>query len=164
MPYSLWFIPLNNNPFTKTARELISDTVPRQFLSEDKYNIFEPHVTITSDVDIGSQSPQEWLDALQLPDFKPEHDEVILELDSVEVEDPFFRKMNVKLSDNANLKKVAAICREKGTGVGEAEAKKWAEGEYRPHMSLLYADIPTSEVKGETGAMLRTFRQILTLA
>ena len=148
MTLALWLMPLEGSPFTKTAKELISDTVPRQFLSEDKYEIFEPHVTLTSDIDIGDKSPQEWLDQLKLPAFKAEHDEVLLELDTVEAEDAHFRKMNIALAENANLRKLAAVCREQGTGASEADAQAWAKREFRPHMSLLYADVPTADVKG----------------
>lgn len=151
MTYSLWFIPYDTSPFTKTAKELISDTVPRQFLSEDKVNHFHPHITVTSDINkhLDGKSPQEWLDGLELPAFRPEHDEVLLELDTVEAEDPFFRKMNISVKENANLQKLAAICRQKGTGASEEKAQAWSTKEYRPHMSLLYADVPTQDVKNK---------------
>jgi 2',3'-cyclic-nucleotide 3'-phosphodiesterase len=153
MGWSLWLIPLENSPFTRTARELIDDTVPRNFQTPEKIQRFDPHVTITSDIDFekiaNGKSPKEWLDQLELPNFRAEHDEVLLELDTVEAEDPFFRKMNVALKDNDNLKKLAAVCREKGVGVNQGKAQEWAQKEYRPHMSLFYGDVPTQDVKSK---------------
>ena len=149
MSMSLWLIPHENNPFTKTMQELINDEVPKQFLDKDKIQRFQPHVTVTGDVDIGSKSPQEWLDSLQLPEFKPEFDEVILLLDHIEAEDPYFRKMNIALEEDANLRKLAATLREQATACPGEDAEKWAQSEYRPHLSLLYADVPTKDVSNK---------------
>ncbi len=144
-------IPHQGNLFTKAIQELISDTIPRNFSAET--HDFIPHVTLTSDVDtdkvLGGKSPQDWLDGLELPDWKPQHDEVIVELDTVEAEEPFFRKMNISVKDNANLKTLASICRREGVQQSEDEAKAWAEKEYRPHMSLLYADVSQQEAQSK---------------
>ena len=152
MSLSLWVVPREGNPFTKTMQELINDTVPRQFLSEKDYKIFTPHVTITSEIDensFGGKSAQEWLDSIQLPEFKAEFDEAIVELDTLEAEDEYFRKMNIALKDNANLRKLAAVCRGAGVSGGEEKAQAWAQNEYRPHFSLLYADTPVREVQAK---------------
>lgn len=153
-------IPRDENPFVKTAQELISDTVPKIFLSEDQINTFPPHVTVTSDIEtdkvLRGKSPQEWLDGLALPEFKKEHDEVVLELDTIEAEEPVFRKLNLACKENANLRKLAAACRQSAVVLdgssGDDEggkAQAWAQNEYRPHFSLLYADIPTQEVQNK---------------
>ncbi|KAF2479824.1 2',3'-cyclic-nucleotide 3'-phosphodiesterase [Neohortaea acidophila] len=148
MPYSLWLVPYDDSPFTKTTQELINDTVPRQFLAEKDYQAFPPHVTLTSDVDLGGKSPQEWLDSLQFgEDYKPQHHEVLIELDTVTAEDPKFRKMNISVKENENLKKLAASCRQQTHSVSAEQAQAWAKDEYRPHMSLLYADVPTQDVE-----------------
>lgn len=149
---SLWLIPHEGNPFTKTTQELISDTIPRNFVAEKDINVFPPHITVTSDIDAdkvpGDKSSQEWLDSLPLPDFKAESNEVLLELDTVEAEDPFFRKMNLALRENANLRKLAASCRRDAVLDGDdTKAQAWAKDEYRPHLSLFYGDTPTGDVK-----------------
>ncbi len=150
MPLSLWLVPHDGNPFTKTFLELISDTVPRNFLSPQDIHSFSPHVTLTSDFELqNGKTPQEWLDALQLPEFKAEFNEVHLYLDTLQAEDPFFRKMNISVNDNDNLKKLATACRRQVTGDSEENAQKWAESEYQPHLSLLYADVPTKDVQGK---------------
>ncbi|KAK4631918.1 2',3'-cyclic-nucleotide 3'-phosphodiesterase [Fulvia fulva] len=144
---SLWLIPHDDKPFVKTMQELISETIPRQF--DAKTHSFQPHVTVTSDISedaMKGKSPQEWLDSLLLDELKlkNEHNEVLLELDTIEAEDPFFRKMNIALKDNENLRKLVALCRRE-SGLDEAFAQK----EYRPHFSLLYSDIPTKDVKAK---------------
>lgn len=130
-------------------QELINDEVPKQFVDKDKIQRFQPHVTVTQEVDIGSKSPQEWLDGLKFPDFQAEKNEVILLLDHIQAEDPFFRKMNIALEEDANLRKLAATLRAQATGASEQDAEKWAKDEYRPHMSLLYADVPTKDVSNK---------------
>ena len=150
---SLWLVPHEGNPFTKTIQEFISDTVPANFSPSHEIHKFSPHVTVTSGIDyekvLGDGSPQEWLDNLQLPDFKAESDEVVLELDSIEAEDPFYRKMNIALKDNGNLTKLATSCRREAVLDDEEKAQAWARNEYRPHLSLLYADLPTQDVKSK---------------
>lgn len=143
---SLWFVPREGNIFTKTMQELIDDEVPRQFyLPEGKKYSFLPHVTVTSDIDAKiAEAPQEWLDKLDFPHFKQEHNEVLIELDEVQAEDPFFRKCNISVSENANLRTVCGIAR-KAAGLSEDFAQ--SKEQFRPHMSLLYADLPTEDVK-----------------
>ena len=144
MPLSLWFVLRKGNPFEKTAQELISETVPNIFLSPDQIQSFPPHVTITSGIELPEgKSPQEWLDSIDCAGYRSQHNEVKLELDEVQAEDPFFRKMNIALKDDANLHKFAATCRE------AAGLPAFKSGEYRPHFSLLYADIPTKDIKNK---------------
>jgi hypothetical protein len=145
MPLSLWFIVRDGNPFEKTAQELISSTVPNLLLSADQIRPFPPHITIVSGITLPSdQSPQEWLDSIDTSAYAPQQNEVLLELDELQAEDPEFRKCNIALKENANLRTFAATCR-KAAGFDDAET--WAKNEYRPHFSLLYADIPTKEVQ-----------------
>jgi 2'-5' RNA ligase len=143
---SLWLVPREGNPFTKTVQELINDEVPRQFyLPDGKVHSFIPHVTVTSEIDVKiADAPQEWLDKLEFPNFKKEHNEVLIELDHIQAEDPFFRKCNIAVSEDANLRTTCAIAR-KAAGLSEEFARD--PKQYRPHMSLLYADIPTEDVK-----------------
>lgn len=166
MPASLWLVPHTDNPFDKEVQELIADTIPGNFSKSLKErHKFITHVTLTSDIDpaktfeAAGQSPQEWLDGLSLPVFRKEHDEVTLELDHVEAGDPFFRKLVIEVNQNKNLTKLAARCRRdavltpsadgKDGDANEQTAQKWAETEYLPHMSLMYADLPTKDVKNK---------------
>ena len=92
---SLWLVPHDDKPFTKTVQELISESIPRQF--DAKTHNFAPHVTVTSDISeeaLEGKSPQEWLDSLAIDELKlkNEHNEVLLELNTIEAEDPFFRE------------------------------------------------------------------------
>ena len=150
MILSLWLVPHEGNPFTKTVQELISDTVPRNFLTSEETHSFAPHVTVISDIDsetaLGGKSPQEWLDSLQFPNFNAQSNEVVLELDTVEAEDDFYRKMNIALKNNTNLRELAALCRQKGVLESEEKAHAWSQNEFRPYLGLLYADVPTQDV------------------
>ena len=148
---SLWLVPHGHNPFTKAVKELISDEVPKQF-DKPKQNV-TPHVILTSDVDIdkvsGGKSPQEWLDSVQLPEFKAEFSEVVVELNAVEADDDFYRKMNISVKNEANLDKLAAVCRQAGVGASEEKAKAWAQSNFHPCLTLLYADISTREAQNK---------------
>lgn len=147
MPQSLWLVPHDGNPFTKTVQELISDTVPRNFVSPQDIKSFQPHVVLISDID--GENDQAWLDKLDLPPFKKEHDEVLLELDTVEADDEPDRKMNISVKDNANLTKLAASCKAQATSQDAEKAQAWAQHDYHPCLSLLHADVPTRDVKGK---------------
>lgn len=149
MSLSLWLVPHEGNPFTKAMKELIADDVPRNFLSPQDIQGFPPHVTVSNDVNLDGKSPQDFLDGLKLPEFKNGSNEVEVLLDTIQAEDPKFRKMNISVMDDANLKKLAAACRSQAVGASGDEAKQWAENNYRPHMSLLYADTPTKDVKNK---------------
>lgn len=144
MTLSLWFLPRQTSAFTKTAQELISETIPQIFLSpSQQVQSFPPHVTITSGISLTSEkSPQEWLDSLDCSAYKAEHNEVVLELLELEAEDPFFRKCNIALKEDANLRDFAAKCR---GAAGMEDAGK----EYRPHFSLFYGDVPTKDVQNK---------------
>ncbi|KAF2173387.1 hypothetical protein M409DRAFT_15672 [Zasmidium cellare ATCC 36951] len=145
---SLWLVPNENSPFSKTAQELISDTVPRNFVSQDEIQHFPPHVTVTGELNagkaFGGKSPQEWLDSIDFSAYKPGQKEVVLELDTVEAEDPFFRKMNISVKESEDLRQVSATSR-RAAGLDEA----WSKNEYRPHLSLFYGDVATQQVKAK---------------
>jgi 2',3'-cyclic-nucleotide 3'-phosphodiesterase len=156
MPSSLWLIaPQDDNPFNKSLKDLIGSTIPSDFPHAPKNN-FIPHVTITSEIDPGqtyekSSSPQEWLDNLDIPTFQKEKNEVVIELEELEAGEPFFKKLTIRARKDANLLSLASKCREQGLGLSEDEAKKWAENEYLPHLSLFYGDIAKSDVQKKIG-------------
>jgi 2',3'-cyclic-nucleotide 3'-phosphodiesterase len=157
MPASLWLVPREDNPFTKTMQELITSTVPSNFAAalegKDKVN-FQPHVTVTSEIDPAStyekSSPQDWIDSLQLPEFKKEFDEVVLELDEIEAGEPFFKKLTIRLNKDKNLFKLVGNCRRDAVyGGDQGKADQWVENDYLPHLSLMYADMPQKDVKNK---------------
>lgn len=142
MSLSLWFLPKQTSPFVKTAQELISETIPNIFLSpSQQIQEFPPHVTITSKISL-DKDPQEWLDSLDCSAYKAEKNEVILELLELQTEDPFFRKCNIALSENANLRDFAEKCR-------AAAGLEPAGSDYRPHFSLFYGDVETKAVQAK---------------
>jgi 2',3'-cyclic-nucleotide 3'-phosphodiesterase len=156
MPSSLWLIaPHDDHPFNKSLKDLIGSTLPSDFPHAPKNN-FIPHVTVTSEIDPAktyerASSPQEWLDSLILPEFQKEKNEVVIELEQLEVGEPFFKKVTLRAKKGANLVKFASKCREQGLLLSESEAQKWAENDYLPHLSLFYGDIPESEVQKKIG-------------
>lgn len=162
MSASIWLIPREGAPFTKEVQELITSTVPDNYTALLKErNSFIPHVTVTSGIDpkktweASGQSPQEWFDSLSLPEFKKEHDEVILELDHLEAGEKFYKTIYIDINENDNLKKLTARIRREavlvpsGGNADDAEktAQEWAKKDFSPHMSLMYADIPQAEIK-----------------
>lgn len=148
MAMSLWLIPHDGNPFTKSMKEFITDEVPKQF-DQGKQTV-GPHIVVTSDINAdkvtGGNSAQEWLDSIKFPDFHSEHNEVVLELDEIQADDDYYRKMNISVKGNDNLKKLAAACRRDAVSQDEEKAQKWAQNEFQPCFTLLYADLPTREV------------------
>lgn len=156
---SLWLIaPKPDNPFNKSLTELITSTIPSNF-SATKLPKFIPHVTLTSNIDpsvySSSASPQEWLDNLPIDalGFKKEHNEAIVELEELEIGEPYFKKLTLRAKHETNLLSLAAKCREIGVGVSEGDAKKWAENEFEPHLSLMYADLGRADVQKRMGLM-----------
>lgn len=157
MPLSLWFILQKGNSFEKTAQELISQTIPNIFFTPDQlqqnnHHTFPPHVTITSGISFPSDgsgpTPQEWLDSLDCSAYQSQHNEIKLELDTVQAEEPFFRKCNIALKEDSNLMEFATICRRHASSPTTTSPSSTSEEEekYRPHLSLLYADLPTSTI------------------
>lgn len=157
---SLWLIaPKPDHAFNKSLNELITSTIPSNFTSA-KLPHFTPHVTLTSNIDpsqtySSSSSPQEWLDNLPIDSlgFKNQHKEAVIELEELEIGEPYFKKLTLRAKKDPNLIKLAAKCREVGTGVSEDEATKWAEDEYAPHLSLMYADLGKADVQKRMGLM-----------
>lgn len=156
MPLSLWFILQKGNSFEKTAQELISQTIPNIFFTPDQlqqnnHHTFPPHVTITSGIQFPSDgsgpTPQEWLDSLDCTAYQSQHNEIKLELDTVQAEDAFFRKCNIALKEDSNLMEFATLCRRHASSTTTTSTTTTSsEEKYRPHLSLLYADLPTSTI------------------
>ncbi len=110
---------------------------------------FEPHLTLTSDVpqDItdGTTDSQAWLDGLHIPiSAKP-----LTRFESLDIGDQFFKKLmlsasKVPLLELAIQTRAAAV--EDGN---QSAASSWANKDWAPHVSLLYADVEIAEQKRE---------------
>lgn len=150
---SLWLIPASDdNPFNKCLQDLIGSTLPSNFTDAPKIP-FTPHVTLTSDIDPSKtytqSSPKSWLDNLSLPgEFQKEKNEVVIELEALEADSAFFKKVTLRAAKPANLLHLASTLREQAIPeLSGPDAKAWAETAFLPHLSLFYGDVPVSEVK-----------------
>ncbi|KAF2996624.1 hypothetical protein E8E13_002107 [Curvularia kusanoi] len=143
---SLWLLPPENHPLNQKLITLIEQTASA-FGSSD---LFIPHVTLTSDLvspsSYGSE-PQKWLDNLALPAADSVH--VIFE--KLQSEDIYFRKLYIKCQKAEGLKALAAVCRKQVGHEDEVTARKWAEENYNPHVSLLYHDCQQVDATGLEG-------------
>ena len=100
---------------------------------------------MTSDVaeEALGKDPQTWLDSLSL-NLKALPKVVFKSLD---VGTPFFRKLTLSAMKDP-LYEVAFQIRTAAVLNGDIDAAKhWAEEEYAPHVSLLYADLEIGEIK-----------------
>ena len=151
MAMSLWLVPHDGNPFTKSMKDFIANEVPKQF--DQGNQVVGVKITLTPDVDLekmsGGKSAQEWLDSIEFPEFHSEHNEVVLELDEFRADDDYYRKMNISVKDNDNLKKLAAVCRRAAVSQDEEKAQTWAQNQFDPCLTVLYADIPAKEVSNK---------------
>lgn len=157
MPLSLWLVPRPSNPFTTTASELINDTVPSNYripLDGKSTPKFTPHVTLLSQVPTPTNDDvTSWLANLPLPtDFKKEHNELLLPLDEVQCSSSYFRKLFITVEKTPNLVHLVSTLRSHILSEPLDAAKQWAESEeFTPHMSLMYADLDTADVKKRVG-------------
>lgn len=132
---SLWLLPPPNTPLNNDLQTLITETLPSRF-SETKAHNFIPHVTLTSNVpaSIHFPDPQAWLDGLHLPVSTT----ITAEVTAVDPDDKFFKKLTLRLKKEGGLVDLATACRAQGVLDGDdAGAKRWAEDEYLPHLSLM---------------------------
>ncbi|RMY39011.1 hypothetical protein D0865_12943 [Hortaea werneckii] len=97
-----------------------------------------------------AKSAQTWLDGLVLP---PPTRELRVAIQKVQVEGHFFRKLTMQCEKSSQLCELAGTCRA-ARGVeglldgGEQEdVGKWVRECYRPHLSLMYSDLPEDEVQ-----------------
>jgi 2',3'-cyclic-nucleotide 3'-phosphodiesterase len=72
---------------------------------------------------------------------------VHVEFETLESSEHFFRKVTLSASKQANLVKLAAMCREQAVQISAQDAEEWAEKEFSPHLSLFYGDVPLTDVK-----------------
>ena len=132
---SLWLIPPKDWPFTTAIQTLIETQIPSVFSGTKTHN-FIPHITITSNINakLYGSEPQKWLDSLDLD----VHSSIQIDMEALEPGKPFFKKLTLRCAKDAELLKLASTCRAEGVENGDAaKAKKWADEEYAPHLSLM---------------------------
>ncbi|KAI5251304.1 2, 3 cyclic phosphodiesterase [Aureobasidium subglaciale] len=145
---SLWIIPPKDSTFSQALQTLISTTIPPHFPDTKTYD-FIPHVTITSNIDqsLYGSDPQAWLGSLHLPSVD-QHDPVFVTLDLLEAGDAFVKKLTLRAGKTSQLLKLASACRASAVEGGDkVKAGTWAQNDYLPHLSLMYADLPKSDVE-----------------
>ncbi|CAA9958376.1 2',3'-cyclic nucleotide 3'-phosphodiesterase [Pyrenophora teres f. teres] len=134
---SLWLLPPADHPLSNVLPSVI-DKTSKQFNSPHR---FLPHVTLTSEISPSKHAsdPQAWLDSLDLPTGQ----DIKVTFERLGSEDVFFRKLYIKCEKSEGVKKLAIPCRQQVDGFEEeAKALSWAEGQYMPHLSLMYHDCP----------------------
>ncbi|KAI9655282.1 MAG: hypothetical protein M1821_005429 [Bathelium mastoideum] len=142
---SLWLVPPADAPIAKQLSELIAVAIPAHFAHLTPPQ-FAPHITLTSEIDPQSygNEPQEWLNQ-QISVSPASQPPVIFE--TLDTEQPFFRKLTIRVEKHPLLTELARACRAVGVAKDQSVAQKWVEDEYRPHCSLMYADTSISQQK-----------------
>lgn len=128
---SLWLLPPPNHPLNAILFTLIQETAAHF----DSEHLFLPHVTLTSEIDptVYGSEPQPWLDSLELPSSADVH----VKFGHLNSEDVFVRKLYIRVDKEGVLGLGKASRRQVNGYSDEDVAKKWAEEQYVPHLSLL---------------------------
>ncbi|KAF2232726.1 hypothetical protein EV356DRAFT_505011, partial [Viridothelium virens] len=131
---SLWLMPPAHSPVATLLSSLIAHTIPSHFAQLSPPQ-FSPHVTLTSEIDpqLYGDQPQQWLD--QQISCPPGKDLSIL-FETLDTEQPFFRKLTIRVSKHPVLAELAENCRRIGVAKDNGIAQRWVEHDYRPHCSL----------------------------
>lgn len=150
---SLWLLPPStDHPFSKSLANLITNTVPTNFPDAHPPD-FSGHVTLTPTFDASStyktpEQAQSWLDALNLPATpQTEKEEAVIEFMELEADDAFFRKITLRARLDSNLLNLASTIYSQVHTSDEAAAQQWAQKEYAPHLSLMYADMSKQDIE-----------------
>lgn len=150
---ALWLLPPStDHPFSKSLANLITGTVPTNFPDAHPPD-FSGHVTLTPKFDASStyksaEEAQSWLDALKLPPTpQTEKEEAVIEFMELEADDTFFRKLTLRARPDANLLNLAGTIYAQVHTEDESAAQQWAREEYKPHLSLMYADMGKHDVE-----------------
>ncbi|KAF2018732.1 2, 3 cyclic phosphodiesterase [Aaosphaeria arxii CBS 175.79] len=128
---SLWLLPPSTHPLSTILPTLI-DKTSTHFSSPHR---FIPHVTLTSEIDPSTYSPnpQQWLDSLPFPSASS----ATVKFGRLRSEDVFVRKLYIGV-EKAGVKQIGKVTRQRVKGFeGEVEAERWAKEKYGPHLSLL---------------------------
>ncbi|KAK0709324.1 2',3'-cyclic-nucleotide 3'-phosphodiesterase [Lasiosphaeria miniovina] len=152
---SLWLLPPQAHPVRAALSTLIASTLPAALPAEAGV-IFEPHMTLTSDIpaDAYGKDPQSWLDAIPWPAASA-GDGVRVRLASVASQDVFVRRCYIQVHagqggvrDLVGFARAHAVYGEEDASGPETRAwlQRWEEA-YGPHVSLIYGNVPMDEAK-----------------
>ncbi|KAI7299710.1 hypothetical protein KC315_g17510 [Hortaea werneckii] len=133
---------------------LTADTVPSDLLEQEQQEQGRERRQSTPSSTNQEISAQTWVDDLVLP---PPTRDLKVAIQKVQVEGLFFRKLTMQCEKAPQLCELAGRCRAQGLegldgGEQEGaekleEAGKWVRECYRPHLSLMYSDLPEDEVR-----------------
>ncbi|GAB1737497.1 hypothetical protein NU219Hw_g1808t1 [Hortaea werneckii] len=143
--------PLFTPHVTLTADTVPSDLVPEQQRQGQRESPPSSSSSTTSPPGDPTPSAQKWLDGLVLR--PPLTREMKVAIQKVQVEGLFFRKLTLQCEKGPPLCELAGTCRAQGlAGLDggeqrDGEAGKWVGEFYRPHLSLMYSDLPEDEVQ-----------------
>ena len=140
---SLWLVPPSDSALNKTISKLINETLPPLF-PEALPPQFVPHLTLTASTIPTPSAPEDWLLQLQL--LLPDLSNLAIEVGELHVGDIYFQKLIQLCDKTPELCQLATKCRVFGTGDHIVETKKWVEGNYKPHVSLVYSDLSPEEM------------------
>ena len=128
-------MPPAKSPVTQQLQSLITDIIPAHF-SHLTVPLFPPHITLTSEIpaEAYGEQAQQWLDQ-HIPNTPSAALPIVFE--TLDTEQPFFRKLTIRVEKTPLLAELAQNCRAFGVGLGKDAAQKWVEDEYRPHCSLM---------------------------
>lgn len=131
---SLWLLPPEDSEVFKAIHDLIANQIPAIYPKASPPH-FVPHVTLTSDILAEHSEPQRWLDGIDLPDSVGKLKVAIGEVKAGGI---FTQKLTMRCEKNDEICDLAMYCRAAGVeGAGMEGARKWVEGSYGPHCSLM---------------------------
>lgn len=144
---SLWLLPPSDSPIQSILSDLITTKIPSHF-SELHNIVFEPHMTLTSDITLplniaDNKQVQRWLDDLPLP----KKINLDVRFESLDVGAHFFKKLTLSVN-KGSLESLGTHVRSAAVENGDmAAATSWAKQTWAPHVSLMYADIEVAAKK-----------------
>lgn len=144
---SLWLVPPEKSELYSVIHDLILNQLPSIFPIASVPG-FTPHVTLTADTVFPNlEDSQQWLDSLDLPQSMEVLKVVIGE---AEVGSTFFRKLAMRCEKTQGLCELAIHARKAAMGESRIQsAKRWVEEDYKPHISLMYSDLPIPILQGQ---------------
>lgn len=146
---SLWLLPPSSDSITKTLTTIIEEDVPK--LLDEGAPSFEPHITLTSDVDLTNiHRPQQWLQDLISQHNSASPKPIAVEFQQIGTAQRFTKKVYIQCQKegekHSSLRALAAICRQSSSLCGDKmEAERWVREAWDPHVSLLYSAIEVSD-------------------
>ncbi|CAR27209.1 hypothetical protein ZYGR_0I04820 [Zygosaccharomyces rouxii] len=142
MAIALWYCPPQGSEVYENLQLLITSL---QSLFPNS-PVFEPHITITSDLNCNSADDvnkilTSCVAAIKsIPPSQP-----LVKFQHCTIGKSYFRKVVLECEPNRYLYSIAQIMRELYVEIDEASrtqrAATWARDEFKPHLSLLYSDV-----------------------